>query len=121
MKKTFIALTAACLFSGGPLLAAEHEVGQKNKAFSHQTLTVAVGDSVNFTNQDPFYHNIYSLSDTQTFDLGSYPKGQYGTVVFEREGKVEIECAIHPQMHMTIHVHTNESGEAHEKNPKSQD
>lgn len=115
MKKTLIILSSAILFGAQPLSAAEYEVGQQNKAFTHEKLTVEVGDSVNFTNQDPFYHNIYSLSDVQTFDLGSYPKGQFGTVVFENEGDVEIECAIHPQMHMTIHVNTKESGETHEK------
>lgn len=115
MKKTLIILTSAVVFCVQPLSAAEYEVGQQNKAFTHDKLTVEVGDSVSFTNQDPFYHNIYSLSDTQTFDLGSYPKGQFGTVVFENEGNVEIECAIHPQMHMTIHVNAKESGETHEE------
>lgn len=115
MKRILIILTSTVLLGAQPLTAAEYEVGQKNKTFTHDKLTVEVGDRVSFTNQDPFYHNIYSLSDVQMFDLGSYPKGQFGTVVFENEGDVEIECAIHPQMRMTIHVNAKESGETHEK------
>lgn len=84
--------------------AAEVEVVQKDKKFSQTKLTVKVGDSVKFKNDDPFAHNVFSLSDTKSFDLGSYPKGQAKAVSFDKPGKVEIECAIHPSMKMTIEV-----------------
>jgi plastocyanin len=38
------------------------------------------------------------------FDLGSYPQGQSKSVTFDKAGKVEVECAIHPQMKMTVEV-----------------
>ncbi|MBC7574880.1 MAG: cupredoxin domain-containing protein [Herminiimonas sp.] len=84
--------------------AKDFEVAQKDKKFSQKALAVKVGDSVNFKNQDPFSHNIYSLSDTKTFDLGSYPQGQSKTVVFDKPGTVEIECAIHPDMKLVVEV-----------------
>ena len=84
--------------------AEEHVVGQKNKAFSVRTLKVKVGDSVSFRNDDPFFHNIFSLSDVQIFDLGSYPQGQAKKVTFLKAGKVEVECAIHPGMKLIIEV-----------------
>ncbi|MEN8180277.1 MAG: methylamine utilization protein, partial [Pseudomonadota bacterium] len=59
-----------------PVMSAEHEVGQKNKEFTVKEIRIKVGDTVKFTNEDPFFHNIYSLSDIKTFDLGSYPKGE---------------------------------------------
>jgi plastocyanin len=80
------------------------EVQQKNKQFSLKTLKIKVGDSVSFKNEDPFVHNIFSLSDTKSFDLGSYPQGQAKSVVFDKPGTVEIECAIHPDMKMTVVV-----------------
>lgn len=84
--------------------AQEHEVGQKNKAFSVDHLTVSVGDTVRFPNHDDIHHNVFSLSDAATFDLGSYPKGESREVVLEEAGVVEVECAIHPQMRMVIEV-----------------
>jgi plastocyanin len=87
-----------------PAHAEEHVVSQKNKAFSVETLKIKVGDTVNFRNDDPFFHNIFSLSDVQTFDLGSYPQGQSRKTKFDKPGKVEVECAIHPTMKMVIDV-----------------
>ena len=52
----------------------------------------------------PISMNIFSLSDTKTFDLGSYPQGQSKKVVFDKPGTVEIECAIHPDMKLVVEV-----------------
>jgi plastocyanin len=84
--------------------AGTFEVAQKNKAFSQKKLKVKVGDTVNFRNDDPFFHNVFSLSDPKTFDLGSYPQGQAKAVTFDKPGTVEIECSIHPEMTMVIEV-----------------
>lgn len=85
-----------------PALGAEYEVIQKSNAFSVKTLKVKVGDAVSFKNEDPYFHNVFSLSDVQSFDLGSYPQGQAKKVTFSKEGKVEVECAIHPAMKMAV-------------------
>ena len=84
--------------------AEEFVVGQKDKSFSVKTLKIKVGDTVVFRNDDSFFHNIYSLSDVQTFDLGSFPQGQSRKVTFTKPGKVEVECAIHPSMRLLIEV-----------------
>lgn len=84
--------------------AKDFEVAQKDKKFSQKALTVSVGDAINFKNEDPFVHNIFSLSDTKTFDLGSYTQGQAKKVSFDKPGTVEIECAIHPDMKMIVEV-----------------
>jgi plastocyanin len=44
------------------------------------------------------------LSDAKLFDLGSYPQGQSKPVTFDKPGTVEVECAIHPQMKITVEV-----------------
>ncbi|WP_261844639.1 hypothetical protein [Aliamphritea ceti] len=90
--------------AGMESVAQEYEIGQKNKEFTVKELTVRVGDKMVFTNQDPFFHNIYSLSEKQSFDLGSYPKGNQRSVVAEKPGTLKVECAIHPNMQMIIHV-----------------
>jgi len=87
------------------VVAAEiTNVSQKDKSFSVDQLSVKIGDTVKFTNDDPFFHNVFSLSPTLTFDLGSYPQGESRTVKFEEAGEVHVECAIHPSMRMVIEV-----------------
>lgn len=90
--------------SGLAVAAGEHEVGQLNKEFTVDKVEAQVGDTVVFTNQDPFFHNIFSLSDTQMFDLGSWPTGETRSVKLTNPGVVLVECAIHPGMSMEIHV-----------------
>ena len=92
------------VFSFSSQAFAEQVVSQKNKQFEPKTMTVKVGDSVNFKNDDTFNHNVFSLSDSKMFDLGSYPGGASKSVTFDQAGLVEVECAIHPEMKMTIQV-----------------
>lgn len=107
MAKTFlktVLLFAAWSVFASTAHAGDIEVAQKNKKFSQEKLNIKVGDSVIFKNEDPFVHNIFSLSDTKTFDLGTYPQGQAKKVTFDKPGTVDIECAIHPDMKMTVNV-----------------
>jgi plastocyanin len=84
--------------------AKEFEVAQKDKEFNPKVLKIKTGDTVSFKNDDPFSHNVFSLSDTKTFDLGSYPQGQTRKITFDKPGTVEVECAIHPDMKIDIEV-----------------
>jgi len=97
------------LFAATTVQAAEITVDQHNKTFvvdgnKVEEITINVGDSIRFRNDDPFFHNIFSLSDLKTFDLGSFPKGEYKTVTFDKAGMAEVECAIHPEMYMEVTV-----------------
>jgi len=87
-----------------PAVAEEFQALQKNKTFKPGILKIKVGDTVDFRNEDEIFHNVFSLSDTQSFDLGSYPKGQGRKVLFNKPGVVDIECSIHPEMNMKIEV-----------------
>jgi plastocyanin len=97
-------LLLATLVCAAPAFAGEHVVAQKGRAFAPKTLTVQVGDTVKFVNEDPFAHNVFSLSDTKSFDLGSYGQGQGKSVLMDKPGVVEVECAVHPDMKMSIEV-----------------
>lgn len=102
MRKLFIA--SVLVVSAFHAWGVEHVVDQKDKAFTKKSMKIKVGDSVDFRNSDPFFHNVFSLSDVKSFDLGSYPQGESKRVVFDKPGKVEVECSIHPQMQMVIEV-----------------
>jgi plastocyanin len=103
-------LTLATLIIAVGMASAENfVVDQKNKTFVYkdakaETLNIKVGDVVEFRNLDPYFHNVFSLSDAMLFDLGSYPAGQSKSVTFNKPGRVEVECAIHPLMKMVVEV-----------------
>ena len=90
--------------------AAETVVLQQNKSFMStdfkviMELKIKVGDIVEFRNEDPFFHNVFSLSDIKYFYLGSFPKGQSRKVIFDKPGTVDVECAIHSNMQLKIEV-----------------
>ena len=71
---------------------------QKDKMFTPHLLVVPTGSSVDFPNQDPFYHNVFSLFNGKRFDLGLYESGTTRAVRFDREGVSYIFCNIHPEM-----------------------
>lgn len=77
---------------------------QRNRRFEPELLVVPVGSSVEFPNFDAIFHNIFSLSRTQTFDLGYYPKGQSRIVKFPHPGIVQVYCHVHPNMYAAIVV-----------------
>jgi len=75
---------------------------QKSKTFSPHILVVPVGSAVDFPNQDPFFHNVFSLFDGKRFDLGLYESGASRSVVFNRQGISYIFCNIHPEMSAVV-------------------
>ena len=77
-------------------------LAQKNKTFIPHLLVVPVGSSVAFPNQDPFFHNVFSLFDGKRFDLGLYEAGSTRSVQFSRVGVSYIFCNIHSQMSAVV-------------------
>ncbi len=103
--------TAAALLVAAGLAAGvtgakptEHEVTQKDRAFSVTRLTVTKGDQVSFKNLDPFFHNIFSVTKGSEFDLGAFPEGESKSVKLDKSGTVQVECALHPEMKLEIEV-----------------
>jgi plastocyanin len=103
MRRLTITLAVFAL-STVSAFAADVLIDQKDKQFSKKSVKIKVGDTIEFRNSDPFAHNIFSLSDVKSFDLGSYPQGQSKKVTFDKPGKVEVECSIHPTMQMVVDV-----------------
>lgn len=97
-------LGALLALASAPTHAADHVVTQKNKSFSVKKLKIKVGDAIKFTNEDNFAHNVFSLSPAKGFDTGSFGNGQVKAVTFDKPGKVEVECAIHPDMRLDVEV-----------------
>jgi len=77
---------------------------QKNKTFSPPFMAIPVGSTVDFPNEDPIFHNIFSLSRPEPFDLGLYRAGASMSRVFSQPASHRVFCNIHPQMTAVILV-----------------
>lgn len=71
---------------------------QRNERFVPHLLAVMVGTWVDFPNSDLTYHNVFSLSRAQRFDLGRYAAGRSKAVRMDRPGVVRVFCDIHSHM-----------------------
>jgi plastocyanin len=71
---------------------------QRSKGFAPRVLAVPNGSTVSFPNEDPIFHNVFSLSTPQPFDLGLYRSGAAKTRTFTEPAAYHVFCNIHPQM-----------------------
>lgn len=90
-----------------PLSPKKFVMAQENKELRPHVIAVMAGSTVEFANFDPVFHNIYSLSNTQSFDLGLFPKGESREQLFEKPGIVDVYCSVHPLMKGIIFVMEN--------------
>jgi plastocyanin len=79
-------------------------ITQRDKTFQPRVLPVPTGSTVQFPNKDAIFHNVFSLSGSQPFDLGLYRGGASKTRTFTDPGTYRVFCNIHPQMTALIVV-----------------
>lgn len=87
--------------------SSPHFMSHKNKVFSPAVLPILRGEELDFYNDDDIFHNVFSLSRANTFDLGIYPAGTSKLVGFPNVGLVKLYCNIHPDMVSTVLVLNN--------------
>jgi plastocyanin len=93
-----------------PAAGASHEelqLRQRGETFIPHVLPVVAGSTVSFPNQDPIFHNVFSLSRARTFDLGRFPKGDSRSITFDQSGIVPVFCHLHSDMSAIILVLDN--------------
>lgn len=94
-------LAEAVVWVEGPKLKPEPAgatVNMKSKAFLPRVTVVTVGSSVAFPNLDSIFHNVFSVSGKNNFDLQLYKKPKSASHAFKHPGVVRVYCNIHPQM-----------------------
>jgi plastocyanin len=84
--------------------SGKHVVVQKDRKFNVTDLTVSVGDTVVFQNDDGVVHNVFATAPGIAFDLKTQMPGSSSAVPFANTGVGEVRCAIHPTMKLTLHV-----------------
>ena len=90
--------------AAAPRQSSRVTLRQKNKTFTPRLLGVPVGSVVDFPNDDIIFHNVFSLSGPQPFDLGQYRSGQSQSRTFTQAGTYRVFCNIHPNMSALILV-----------------
>jgi plastocyanin len=82
--------------------AAPTVVHIKNFAFDPSSLTVAVGQTVRFVQDDDTSHT--ATASDKSFDSGNLDKGRSWTYTFDKAGTYAYLCTYHPYMKGTITV-----------------
>lgn len=77
---------------------SEARITQKRKDFSPKVLPITVGSKVHFLNEDEFYHNVYSATPKERFNLGRRAPSVKTTEVIEKVGVIKLGCNIHDNM-----------------------
>ncbi len=83
------------------------EIAITDKVYAPHVVVVPVGSTVRFPNHDPFKHNVFSVSEPNSFDLGLYGRGEAQSYTFEHPGLVRVYCNVHPRMVAYVLVMAN--------------
>jgi plastocyanin len=103
-------------FKANPIPAKDNtpatRITQQNATFIPHVLPVVQYSTVYFTNEDPFYHNVFSVTPGAKFNVGRRAKGE---VFFQQMpdsdvlksdikglGEIRLFCDIHSQMNAVI-------------------
>lgn len=77
---------------------ARASIAMQGRRFLPPVRVVGVGSTVEFPNQDPFSHNVFSRRQPGAFDMGNYPRGRTKSQRLDDPGVYPIYCNIHPRM-----------------------
>jgi plastocyanin len=91
-----------------PVLAATRNVTIAGFAYSPDPVTVNVGDTVRWTNNDAVAHTATGSG----FNTGSIAAGASKSVTFNSAGTFAYRCTIHPSMTGTVVVKATSGGTA---------
>lgn len=97
----FVPLTFMLLLMPPAFAQDNHMVVQKGRQFRPAEITIRRGESLTFTNSDPFIHQIYVPG---LFDSDEKGPGENLTESFPAGGTFTVRCHIHPKMKLLVHV-----------------
>ena len=98
MKRSFLCVL---VLAAMPAWGADRIIVQKGRAFRPGDISIAPGQTLTFTNEDSFIHQIYVDG---LFDSDEKAPGENLNETFPRAGTFQVRCHIHPTMRMTVRV-----------------
>jgi plastocyanin len=104
MIRSSLAAVAIAIGLAGVAFAAQHKIGQKGRLFSPGNITVKAGDEIVFQNDDDVTHDIYSSTKDQEFTLATMPPGSKVAHTFDKKGRIDVRCGLHPGMRLVVNV-----------------
>ena len=82
-------------------------ITQRDAVFRPHVLPVLAGTTVEWPNKDDIFHNVFSMSESNPFDLGLYKDPEVKKVQFKNPGRVDVFCSIHSDMSCVVLVLQN--------------
>jgi plastocyanin len=93
---------------GPPIRGKTVQIKQEGKQFNPDYAVVQVGTQIDFPNQDSIFHNVFSQSARNSFDLGAYRAGPAPRkVTMTAPGVVDVQCNMHESMRASVLVVPN--------------
>jgi plastocyanin len=77
---------------------------QKHRAFTIESITIGRGQTLVFSNEDGFSHQVYVETPQFTFESDEQEPGTTVPVTFPVSGHFVVHCHIHPKMHLDVDV-----------------
>jgi plastocyanin len=82
-------------------------VNQKGAVFIPHVLPIMAGTTVEWPNNDDIFHNVFSMSESNPFDLDLYKNPTVKKWTFKNPGRVDVFCSIHANMNCVVLVLQN--------------
>lgn len=102
-----LAVVASAL-AAGSAIAADQNVTIADFAFSPATVTIDVGDTVTWTNQDAVAHT--ATATDGSWDTGDIAQSASASIIFSAAGTYTYLCTPHPTMTGTVVVRAPSGG-----------
>ena len=103
-----LGMTGLGLAFGAPWLRAGAAgivtVIQAHRAFNVTDIHIKRGDTVSFTNDDAFNHQVFVKSPAFSFESAEQAPGEGVNMKFPVAGTFDVQCGIHPRMHLAVTV-----------------
>ena len=87
-----------------PASSPEVVVSQRDRAFSQRSVQIPQGGAIRFDNNDDFDHQVFVQSPAMSYESDEQAPGQSIRVTFPRAGHFDVQCHIHPKMHLQVDV-----------------
>ena len=78
--------------------ATTDRIALQSRQFSPHVRVVSQGSKIEFPNQDPFSHNVFSKAAQGPFDTDVFGRGKTKSAVFKQSGVYALYCNVHPRM-----------------------
>ncbi|HEX4350682.1 MAG TPA: carboxypeptidase regulatory-like domain-containing protein [Verrucomicrobiae bacterium] len=99
--------TNGVIATSKPVEVVTKKVAQHKAMFYPHVIPVVKGTVVEWPNDDDIFHNVFSFSEIQPFDLGLYKGHEAKSVTFNTPGRVDVFCSIHSSMNCVVLVLEN--------------